>query len=141
MKLIGKVKTFKTKNGSGFIYGEEGDVFVHVSNILENVGTPSDLLVPDEEVEYELFTSRRGMAASKVRRLNPPALVEFTGLVKKFVSNLGYGFIGSKDGDVYFHITDLLHPTVNVDDEVTYYKATIRGKHRALRVTRKTTHV
>jgi CspA family cold shock protein len=133
---VGKVKAFKTKNGCGFIIDAAGgkDVFVHVSSILENAGDPSDILVPGEEVEYEVFDSRRGPAARNVRRLHPQVLIEFTGRVKKYLSNEGYGFIGSEEQDVFFHCTDLLSPSVAVGEEVTYLKAIVQGKPRAVRV-------
>lgn len=137
MKFLGKVKSFKSKNGSGFIEGAGRDVFVHVSNILENTGEPSDLLVVGEEVEYDLLDSRRGPAALNVRRLAPAVLSEFTGRVKKYLSNEGYGFIGTEGGEVYFHCTDLLSPTVQVGDVVTYLLTSVRGKPRAIRILRR----
>lgn len=138
MRMTGTVKSFKTRNGSGFILVPGSrDVFVHVSNILDNVGDPSDLLVVGEEVEFDLVEGRRGPAAHNVRRLAPETLSEFTGRIKKYLSNEGYGFIGTESGEVYFHCTDLLSPTVRVGEEVSYLRATSQGKHRAIRIIRR----
>lgn len=137
--MLGTVKSFKTKNGCGFIRGEdlEDDVFVHVSNIVDNEGVPADILVPGETVEYDLYDGRRGRAACNVRRVSPPILLQFTGKVKKYLSKEGYGFIEHEGGDVFFHCADLLAPTVAPGDSVTYLKADVHGKSRALRVERK----
>jgi len=146
--VFGKVKSFKTKNGSGFIHKSsqdtsgyiqtlDADVFVHVSNILENEGDPSDILIPGELVEYDLHDFRRGPSALRVRRLNPLTLPTQIGLITKKFDNLGYGFVGSTKGDVFFHFADVMYDDFTIGDEVSYLLAVIENKQRALRVRRK----
>ncbi len=139
--MRGVVKIFKTRNGCGFIRCSElnEDVFVHVTNIIKNDGDPSDILVPGEEVEYEVYEGRKGKAAANVIRTAPPVLMELVGKVKKYLSREGYGFITTEEGDVYFHSSDLLSPLVSSGDSVTYLRAQVDGKYRALRVTRRLT--
>ncbi|MEI8197862.1 MAG: cold shock domain-containing protein [Phycisphaerae bacterium] len=68
---VGTVKWFDCKKGFGFIVGpEQQDIFVHYTIIL---GDGFRRLRDGEEVEYELTNGRKGLAASWVKRLNPPA--------------------------------------------------------------------
>lgn len=146
--MFGKVKSFKTKNGCGFIHkssqdpsgyipGTPEDVFVHVSNILENDGDPSDILIPGELVEYDLYDFRRGPSALRVKRLTPLILPIQTGFITKKFDNLGYGFVGSTKGDVFFHFADVMYDDFTIGDEVSYLFAVIENKQRALRIRRK----
>ncbi|OGJ88123.1 MAG: cold-shock protein [Candidatus Raymondbacteria bacterium RifOxyA12_full_50_37] len=58
----GKVKWFNDKKGFGFIVTEEGkDVFVHINDI--NRG---DILLENEEVEFELAPGKNGQKAVNV---------------------------------------------------------------------------
>ena len=132
--MIGIVKSYRTKNGCGFIYSIFGDVFVHASHILENAGAPSDILVIGEEVEYDLVEGRRGYSAENVRRISPPVLFEFTGIVKKYLSHEGYGFIETDKEDVFFHCSDFLHHTIVLGDAVAYLKVIYNNAPRAVRI-------
>lgn len=138
MKRTGTVKSYRTKNGCGFIISDVGDVFVHVSNIVPNEGEPADLLVPGEQVEYEMFESRRGHAASNVVRLNPPRCTDQFGTVKRTFDERGYGFIDSRDGDVFFHYADCLFDNPQPGEWVNYLLTTVNGRPRALKVRRHT---
>ena len=131
----GAVKSYKTKNGCGFIESENGDVFVHVSNILENEGYPQDVLIPGEMVEYELIEGRRGPAATKVQRLNPAKLDCRSGNIKRLFDTKGFGFIESSSGDVFFHYADVLFENFAIGDVVDYLLASTKSeKFRALKV-------
>jgi len=136
MKKVGFVKSYRSNNGCGFIHDVGGDVFVHVSNIQDNDGDPSDILLPGEQVEFEIFDSRRGKAAKRVRRLNPPVLPERSGKVSRVFSERGYGFIESAGDDVFFHYADTLFEGVQAGDSVLYLHAWISGRPRAFRVRR-----
>jgi cold shock protein len=67
----GIVKWFNDAKGFGFIEHETGrDVFVHYS-VIESEGFKT--LKDGEEVEYELREGDKGLNASRVVRVNPPA--------------------------------------------------------------------
>ena len=67
----GIVKWFNDAKGFGFIEHETGrDVFVHYS-VIESEGFKT--LKDGEEVEYELREGDKGLNASRVIRVNPPA--------------------------------------------------------------------
>lgn len=136
MRLTSTVKSYRSRNGCGFIFGDAGDIFVHVSNILENEGTPSDLLVPGEQVEFEVFASRRGLAALRVKRLDPPSLAEKLGTVKRVFEGKGYGFIESGEGDVFFHYADVLFDHIVTGLKVSFLVASVDGRSRAFKVRR-----
>lgn len=136
MRKRGVVKSYRTKNGCGFIKDEGGDVFVHVSNILDNDGDPADILIPGEHVEYEISPRKRGPAALRVQRLKPPLLRERSGVIQKIFSDRGYGFIKSNGGDVFFHFADVMFDSISIGLEVEYYQAQIDGRPRAFRVRR-----
>lgn len=67
----GIVKWFNDAKGFGFIQHPNGkDVFVHFSTIdSEGFKTLKD----GEEVEYEFHEGPKGLQATKVLRVNPPA--------------------------------------------------------------------
>lgn len=68
----GKVKWFDKEKGYGFIEREGpagGDVFVHFSAI---EGDGFKILVENEQVEFDMIETAKGMQATKVRRLAPP---------------------------------------------------------------------
>jgi CspA family cold shock protein len=61
-RLKGRVKWFNDKKGYGFIVKEDGkDVFVHINDI--NRG---DILLENEEVEFELAPGKNGEKAVNV---------------------------------------------------------------------------
>ena len=68
----GKVRWFKDDKGFGFITDEaQGkDVFVHYS-VIEGQGFHT--LVDGEAVEYDVEAGPKGLKATRVKRLNPPA--------------------------------------------------------------------
>jgi len=134
MIKTGIVKSFRTKNGCGFISSEGRDIFVHFSNIQENAGSPSDLLIPGERVEFEELTSRRGPAALKVTRLTPHVLEPRSGALNRTFPDKGFGFIGSTEGDVFFHYADLFFKDPRIGDTVDYLLARVDGKLRALKI-------
>ena len=134
--MIGIVKSFKTKFGCGFILSEGVDVFVHVSNILPNTGEPSDVLIPGERVRYEPLSGNRGPAASRVERINPPVCVETTGSIKRVIPERGYGFLESKEGDVFFHLADCMYNDPIPGEWVQYILTEVQGKPRGIKVKR-----
>ena len=136
MKQVGTVKSYRTRNGCGFIHGDGEDIFVHVSNIMLNEGQPADILVPGELVEFEIFEGRRGKAAQRVRRLSPPVLQERIGNVKRTFERKGFGFIESGGGDVFFHYADVLFDHIVLGVEVRYLVTQVNGRSRAFRVRR-----
>lgn len=136
MDQTGIVKSFLSRDGYGYIFSRDGDVFVHVSNILENSGNPADILIPGEHVEYEIIRTKRGATALRVRRLSPPRLPRQIGRVKRIFEHKGYGFIESAEGDVFFSYTDLMFDEPRLGENVKYYLARVRGKTRAVRVRR-----
>lgn len=136
MLKTGIVKKFRTRDGCGFITHDGHDIFVHVSNIMENSGCPSDILVPGEVVDFELFQARRGPAALRVIRQSPPILELCCGSIKEIFGNKFFGFISSVKGDVFFHYADLLFNTPIVGEWVEYYVVSDKGRHRALKIDR-----
>ena len=67
--MKGKVRWFDPQKGFGFIYSEElgGDVFVHISEISKN-GNGLKTLGKNDVVEFETFTSPKGLKAIKVKK-------------------------------------------------------------------------
>jgi CspA family cold shock protein len=64
MKFKGKVKWFNDSKGYGFIQRDDGtDVFVHFSAI---EGDGFKTLKEDQEVEFEVKETSKGLQASKV---------------------------------------------------------------------------
>lgn len=65
----GKVKWFNVEKGFGFIEPDEGgkDVFVHRNNVA-GLGW-NDGLQDGEEVEYEVESTPKGLAAMNVQRM------------------------------------------------------------------------
>ena len=67
----GSVKWFNNAKGYGFINidGEEEDIFVHYSQILQD---GFKTLKADEDVEFELNRGPKGLHATNVQPLNQP---------------------------------------------------------------------
>ena len=71
----GRVKSFDSKRGYGFIIGEQGqDIFVHFTSI---IGTEFRVLKGGEVVTYDLVKGEKGFQARNVARAQqdaaPPA--------------------------------------------------------------------
>jgi CspA family cold shock protein len=68
--LQGKVKWFDSKKGFGFILNPEGgeDIFVHFSEIISDLSYKA--LIQDDEVEFELIKTKKGLQAKSVRVLS-----------------------------------------------------------------------
>jgi CspA family cold shock protein len=67
----GTVKRFNVEKGYGFIAQDNGaDVFVHYS-VIEGGGFRS--LQEGDRVEFEIVQSPKGLQATAVRKLTPPA--------------------------------------------------------------------
>lgn len=67
LKLKGKVKMFNKDKGYGFIHAEDGkDVFFHYSSlVMEGFKT----IEPNDEVEFEVEESDRGLRAKNIIKL------------------------------------------------------------------------
>lgn len=68
---VGKVKWYNDQRGFGFIRsdGVPEDIFVHHSSIhMEGYRA----LFPEQDVEFELKSSKRGLAAVNVRVIDVP---------------------------------------------------------------------
>ena len=100
----GRVKFFNFLKGFGFICLDDEDYFVHVTDI-EN----GDILLENEEVEFQAVQGSKGWQAIKVQRLEAPSMVDELGTVKFYDESKGYGFV-EREGkaDVFAHFTDLL---------------------------------
>jgi CspA family cold shock protein len=62
MAQTGNVKFFNDKKGFGFIATEDGDVFVHASNIVGDA-----TLSEGQSVEFEVGPGRKGPEATNVK--------------------------------------------------------------------------
>jgi CspA family cold shock protein len=58
----GIVKFFNEQKGFGFITTDGKDYFVHATGLLDKV-------TKDEQVEFELVESKRGLKAVKVKKI------------------------------------------------------------------------
>ena len=70
--MHGKVKWFNANKGYGFIITEEKkEYFVHWKSIVTQ--SPSELktLIQDEDVEFDLIETEKGIQAINIIRLNP----------------------------------------------------------------------
>ncbi len=62
MTQTGTVKFFNDKKGFGFITTNDGDVFVHASNIVGDA-----ILSEGQSVEFEVGPGRKGPEATNVK--------------------------------------------------------------------------
>jgi CspA family cold shock protein len=62
MAQTGTVKFFNDKKGFGFITCDDGDVFVHASNIVGDA-----ILSEGQSVEFEVGPGRKGPEATNVK--------------------------------------------------------------------------
>jgi len=70
--MIGKVKWFDESKGYGFVLSEEGkEYFVHWKSIVTMSEMSRKYLVQDEEVQYDLIETDKGIQAINVVRMNP----------------------------------------------------------------------
>lgn len=66
--MKGKIKFLNEFKGFGFITGESGDIFFHVSNI-ENEDD-SQKLTKGDDVEFEIGEGKKGPKAIKIKKVN-----------------------------------------------------------------------
>lgn len=123
-RKVGHVKWFDPGKGFGFIVCDDGgaDILLH-ANVLRNFGQST--VVDGAEVEVEVQTTERGVQATEVFRISPPAasgpvLADFEALdpetirnqplqpvrVKWFDKGKGFGFanVFGEEADVFIHI-------------------------------------
>lgn len=73
--MKGSVKWFDDSKGYGFILGENNkEYFVHWKSIVTVSDNQRKFLIPDEEVEFELIDTDKGVQAINVVRVNPQQL-------------------------------------------------------------------
>jgi len=71
-KMKGKVKWFDDTKGYGFVLSEEGkEFFVHWKSIVTSSDKERKFLVNDEEVQFDLMETDKGVQAINIIRLNP----------------------------------------------------------------------
>ena len=69
--MRGKVKWFNQNKGYGFIIlPNDKEYFVHWKSIVTNSPTDLKILEQDEEVEFDIIETDRGVQAINVIRLN-----------------------------------------------------------------------
>jgi CspA family cold shock protein len=70
--MKGKVKWFDDSKGFGFVITEDGkEYFVHWQSIVTISEKTRKYLVPDEDVQFDLMKTDKGMQAINVVRINP----------------------------------------------------------------------
>ncbi len=70
--MKGIVKWFDDTKGYGFIISDEGEeFFVHWKSIVTVSDKNKKFLVKDEQVEFDLMETDKGIQAINVIRLNP----------------------------------------------------------------------
>lgn len=70
--MKGKVKWFDDTKGYGFILTDNNEeYFVHWKSIVTKSDRDKQFLVPNEEVQFDLFDTDKGIQAINVIRLNP----------------------------------------------------------------------
>ncbi len=70
--MKGTVKWFDDSKGYGFVLTEDNkEYFVHWKSIVTMSDKSRKYLVPDEEVEFDLMETDKGMQAINVIRLYP----------------------------------------------------------------------
>ncbi|CAF1017601.1 unnamed protein product [Adineta ricciae] len=121
-RYTGIVKRFSKEKGFGFIKRDTDgqDVFVHFQAIL---GTGFKTLNEGQQVEFQVSDGTKGPEARDVVVKNATTVTSdkpmkslskdrYTGVIRKFVKNRGFGFITRKsDGaDVFMH-SRWIHPS------------------------------
>jgi cold shock CspA family protein len=99
--MKGKVLFFNTLKGFGKIATEETparEVFVHFSQIQDE----AKVLLENEEVEFEVENSSKGLSAKNLKRLMDRNI----GIIDQF--DMGFGFIRSNDEKYFIHHTDVV---------------------------------
>jgi len=70
--MKGTVKWFDDSKGYGFVLAEDkNEYFVHWKSIVTLSDNARRFLVAEEEVEFELMTTDKGVQAINIVRLNP----------------------------------------------------------------------
>ncbi|CAF1178696.1 unnamed protein product [Adineta steineri] len=109
---LGIVKRFSKDKGFGFITRKNDgtDFFVHFQSI---VGTGFKTLEEGQEVEFKGSEGLKGREArdKQVKDSKPVTKDRYTGTIRKFVKNRGFGFITRKsDGaDFFVHSRSIHH--------------------------------
>ncbi len=70
--MKGKVKWFNSNKGYGFILSADNtEYFVHWKSIVTKNPTELKVLYPNEDVEFDLMNTDKGIQAINIIRLNP----------------------------------------------------------------------
>ncbi|WP_410468823.1 cold-shock protein [Aestuariicoccus sp. MJ-SS9] len=124
-RVVGKVKWFDPVKGFGFVIADEGgpDILLH-ANVLRNYGQGS--VADGALIEIEAQRTDRGMQATEILRIEPPAaseglpLADFEDIDPEIIANApleparvkwfdkakGFGFanVFGRTEDVFIHI-------------------------------------
>ena len=134
-RMSGYVKYFNEQRGFGFLETSEGDVFLHIRNVVDN-----SIPVKDTLYWFELGEGRKNGRASAVNasltcevvlnnehpensgntRNQPES--RMSGFVKFYNEENGYGFLGTPNGDLFLHISEVVDKTIPAKSAVYSYE-------------------
>lgn len=101
--MRGKIQFFNTQKGFGKISTIEDtsrDIFIHFSQIQDE----AKILLENEEVEFEIENSAKGLSAKNLQRLTD----RYVGVIDQF--DMGFGFIRTNTNDekYFIHHSDVI---------------------------------